>query len=187
MDPSYAPIDTTGIETNYYPQGPFAGESPPPPQAYDPYEPNKERSSQPKENQQQNGVTYHSDVPPGAVVVLRSDGCMDGANLFHIVGIICALLALIITPLVELVPMVMWCCVHRDLRNQTRTNIPLHVVHFFITLIVFCLWIFLITFLSVLSWGIILPAFLIMIPMAIVLVELWISQPTGARRVVMGV
>jgi len=124
---------------------------------------------------------YNSSSTPEEqpmIKVMRTKGPIDGANIYHCVGIMCALLSFILTPLVEVIPMFLWCCLNQDLRHQTRNNIPLHVINFGLTLLLFLAWTFAIVLLGVLSWGVFFAIFILMIPTAVVLIELWISQPT---------
>lgn len=161
------------------PQGPFADRGSPCPSPRGPvYEMESYYTPELRDAADPNYNSSSTPEEQPMIKVMRTKGPIDGANIYHCVGIMCALLSFVLTPLVEVVPMFLWCCLNQDLRHQTRNHVPLHVINFSVTLFLFLVWTFAIVFLGVLSWGVFFAIFILMIPTAVVLIELWISQPS---------
>lgn len=101
------------------------------------------------------------------VVVVQQTGCMD-IQAMHIVSIVCCVLSLFFTPLIELVPMIIYC-VYRPDRHSSPATSGLLLADLIVTWVVFAIWAILDLMATIFSFGILVFLFLFLIPYGFVL------------------
>ena len=90
-------------------------------------------------------------------------------TVFHIVSIVCALLSILITPLIEIIPAVFCVIILVDLRNASDVNNWLNIADFIVVLVCLLIWLALIIAIAVFTFGIGLVLLIFCIPYLIVL------------------
>lgn len=92
------------------------------------------------------------------------------AQLFHFVSIIFVLLSFVLSPLMALVPVILFCFMQQDLR-QNNDKI-LHIIDFVLTIVVTLCWVAVIVVLAVFTFGIGAILLVFIIPLFILCVQL---------------
>ena len=96
--------------------------------------------------------------------------------MFHLVGTICVLLSLFVTPLIELVPMIMFYFLQEPLL-QSKQPALLLALHFVLVVVVLLLSIAIIIVLAVFTFGIGLVLLIFFVPMMVVAFQLASIMP----------
>ena len=107
--------------------------------------------------------------PPRQHVVQQNQSS-SGAVAFHCISICCALLSIFLSPLIEIIPMCLFCCFAPALRD--RNNLVLHSVDLTVTMVAFVIWLVFVIIIAVLTFGIGLILLIFLIPYVIVLTQL---------------
>ena len=113
------------------------------------------------------GYGYQQVHHTPTVVVVQQQGCMD-MQMMHIVSIVCCVLSLFFTPLIELVPMIIYC-VYRPERHSSAATSGLLLADLVVTWVVFAIWAILNLIATIFSFGILIFLFLFLIPYVFVL------------------
>merc|ERR1712032_610566 len=95
---------------------------------------------------------------------------VNNAQVFHLVSIIFVLLSLVFSPLLALVPVILFCFMQQDLRQNNDT--PLHVIDFVLAVVVTVLWLAFVVVLAVFTFGIGLVFLVFLIPLFILCAQL---------------
>ena len=101
----------------------------------------------------------------------------DMVTLFHLISIFCALLSLVTFLLIEIIPMIMWCFFREHLRRQQPEQAILHYLDIVVTVVVLLIYVFILLFITVLTYGIGAIFFIFLIPFVVVIIELIVSMP----------
>eukprot|EP00276_Gloeochaete_wittrockiana_P008588 CAMPEP_0184645412 /NCGR_PEP_ID=MMETSP0308-20130426/1863_1 /TAXON_ID=38269 /ORGANISM="Gloeochaete witrockiana, Strain SAG 46.84" /LENGTH=197 /DNA_ID=CAMNT_0027074349 /DNA_START=45 /DNA_END=638 /DNA_ORIENTATION=+ len=108
---------------------------------------------------------------PGAhgqnVIVVQQQGGLD-MQMMHIISLVCCVISLFFTPLIELVPMIIYC-VYRPDRHTSAATRGLLTADLIVTWVVFLIWTILNTFITVFSFGFLFWVFFFEIPYVFVL------------------
>ena len=102
--------------------------------------------------------------------------------LLHLFSITFAVLSLELSPLLELVPMIMFCVFATDLKNQPKNLVWLHILDITVTAIVMVLFLATIIVLAVFTFGIGAVLLLLLVPYVVVLIQLFLSWPKNAEE-----
>ncbi|MCR9066923.1 MAG: hypothetical protein NXI00_23330 [Cytophagales bacterium] len=102
--------------------------------------------------------------------------------LLHLFSITFAVLSLELSPLLELVPMIMFYVFAKDLKNQPKNLVWLHILDITVTAIVMVLFLAIIIALAVFTFGIGAVFLLLLIPYIVVLIQLFFSWPKNAEE-----
>jgi len=117
---------------------------------------------------------HAGQYPPPAygqnVTVVQMQSGID-MQMLHVVSIICCILSLFLSPLIELIPMVLYC-VYRPDRHSTPASRGLLTGDLICTWIVFIIWLVLNLLLTIFSFGILIFLFLFQIPYIFVIIFL---------------
>lgn len=106
------------------------------------------------------------------------------AEIFHYISLICCCLSLAITPLIELVPMVIFCVMKNDLYAQTiEKDGLLHKIDLVVTIVATLIVFIILLFLAVFSFGIYAIFMVLLIPYLVVIGELIASRPKVDKNV----
>ena len=113
---------------------------------------------------------YHDREHVPTTVIYENQAMSEPALIFHIVSIVCCLLAVIFTPIIEVIPMVWICFVMGELPKYKAH--PLHICDLIITGIVCLVYLFFILIIAVFTYGIGLILLIFLIPFIVVLIGL---------------
>merc|ERR1712137_70675 len=122
------------------------------------------------------GVTMVPDTAPRANNPNPVNS--NNATVFHLVSIMFVLLSLVFSPLLAVVPVVLFCFMQQDLRQNNNTG--LHVIDVTLAMVVTVLWFAFIIVLAVFTFGIGLVLLILLIPLFILCGQL-ASLPAGPR------
>merc|ERR1712110_400330 len=122
------------------------------------------------------GVTMVPDTAPRANNPNPVNS--NNATVFHLVSIMFVLLSLVFSPLLAVVPVVLFCFMQQDLRQNNNTG--LHVIDVTLAIVVTVLWFAFIIVLAVFTFGIGLVLLILLIPLFILCGQL-ASLPAGPR------
>ena len=103
----------------------------------------------------------------------------NNAIIFHAVSIICCLLSLVFSPLIEIIPACLICCLGQDLKRASTSFGFLHWLDFFCTFLVAFLYLCLIMVITAFTFGIGLVLLVLLIPYFFVIFGLAATKPNG--------
>lgn len=103
----------------------------------------------------------------------------NNAIIFHVVSLICCLLSLVFSPLIEIIPACLICCLAPDLKRASSSLGFLHWIDFFCTCLVAFLYLCLIIVIAVFTFGIGLVLLVFLIPYFFVISGLAATNPNG--------
>ena len=116
------------------------------------------------------------------VVVLNTTA--NTAEIFHLISILCAVLSLLVFPLIELIPAIMYCLITKEnLRNDKPNALMLHQLDFLVTAICFAIAFAFILVIGIFTFGIGLIFLVFLIPFVVVLVELSTFTPQTGQGI----
>jgi hypothetical protein len=100
-------------------------------------------------------------------------------TIFHITGIVCSLLTLFLSPLIMILPLILFFFVQDSLRE--KNNPQLHVVNYSICLLMTVIWAILLIIAVVVTLLLAFPVLLFLIPFVVVLLQLTSVSPIAGR------
>mmetsp|Transcript_20242 Transcript_20242/g.42907 ORF Transcript_20242/g.42907 Transcript_20242/m.42907 type:complete len:177 (-) Transcript_20242:28-558(-) len=107
---------------------------------------------------------------------------LNNAEIFHIVSMTCAVLSLVVFPLLELVPAILYCLLPKEsLQNQKENALVLHQLDVIVTALCFAVLLFFIIVASIFTFGIGLIFLIFVIPFVVVLFQLKAITPNHGR------
>ena len=115
------------------------------------------------------GTTKTTTTTTTTTTTRSNEEVQQLVTVFHIVSIVCALLSIIITPLIEIIPAVFCVIILVDLRNASSVNNWLNIADFIVVLVCLLIWLALIIAIAVFTFGIGLILLIFCIPYLIVL------------------
>jgi len=92
----------------------------------------------------------------------------DSLQMIHVISIICCLLSIILTPLIEIIPMILYCA-YRPEEGTKVSRDALFFMDAFVTAFVGFLWMIVIILIVVATFGIAFPLIIFIIPYFVVL------------------
>eukprot|EP01094_Clydonella_sp_ATCC50884_P001046 TRINITY_DN1079_c0_g2_i1.p1 TRINITY_DN1079_c0_g2~~TRINITY_DN1079_c0_g2_i1.p1 ORF type:complete len:204 (+),score=71.57 TRINITY_DN1079_c0_g2_i1:343-954(+) len=90
-------------------------------------------------------------------------------TVFHFVSIVCAVLSVLLTPLIEIIPAIFCFIILVDIQHSRMENNVLNVVDFVVTTIAMLLWLAFILVCAVFTFGICLIFLFILLPYFVVM------------------
>eukprot|EP01096_Ripella_sp_DP13-Kostka_P002296 TRINITY_DN130_c0_g1_i1.p1 TRINITY_DN130_c0_g1~~TRINITY_DN130_c0_g1_i1.p1 ORF type:complete len:215 (+),score=96.87 TRINITY_DN130_c0_g1_i1:64-645(+) len=116
------------------------------------------------------------------VVIVQQQGGMD-MQMMHIISLVCCVLSLFFSPLIELVPMIIYC-IYRPERHTTAATRGLLTADLIVTWVVFLIWTILNIIITVFSFGLLFWFFFFQIPYVFVLVFLHKARKNATMVIV---
>ena len=124
------------------------------------------------------GSPQTETVPPTQAQVSLT---MDGPTVFHLTSICCVIMSFFVSPLIEIVPIVMWCLMKDQIMAQTeREHGQLHKIDNISLIIGFVLSIIVYLSVTILSLGLLFFTLILPVFYVVVFVQLRKSPPLAS-------